>query len=333
MVATHLSFPGIGPIPYGMDLLAGIVMTGCSLWVTIIMGKRFQPFSSTLLCLTCLFGSSVPIALLQFLFPPVGALLGTLAPLLMFTTGGLVGLVCLIRARYRQEMQALTLLLFVFILGLLVLLLLQVLPLLGARDGVALCTAGLLIGAIAAIPHWHLRKALVSRLARHLPASLPHPQSPSTFGQALRMAGICAASALGGLAILWRVGLLGLLVPSLPGAGALFAWLLLMDTFGCCFRSLPPLPAYSRIATRVIVLAHPFDGESSELYAGPTAQDGHVPQAVQEAVDEALRTGSAARVDFAFDNGDRRTQPEPSYCKGKWPQCRTCACRALSATS
>jgi len=256
MSGTHTTLPG--PLFY-VGIFVSLLGAGFFLWLTLKSRQHFPPFTSVLLCFTCLCGSAVPIALLQILFPWLSSAIGTLAPLLLVATCGFVGSVRLSRARYREEVQALGLLLVaVVVLGLSVILLLQFFPLVGPRDAFAFGTAGFLVGAVGIIPHRYLRRFLVRFFTRHL----PQPAKPSPFGPTGRWALFCALLALSGLVVLWRTGHLGLLNPCLPGAGAIFAWILLLDAFTCWLTISRPLPAYYMGAATVS--APPPDDESGE---------------------------------------------------------------------
>ena len=262
MPGTNTAFTG--PLFYGIDILVSLLVTGAFLWPTLKSRRNFPPFTSVLLSVTCLCGSAAPIALLQILFPPLSSALDTLTPLLMFAICGLVGTVRLSRARYREEVQSLGLLLVgVVILGLSVILLLQFFPLVGARDALAFGTAGMLVGAVVIIAHRYLHRYQVRFFTRHLPPP-PQPAKRSFPGSTMRLAVFCTLLALGGLVVLWRAGHLGLLIPSLPGVGAVFAWILLLDAFTCWLTISRPLPAYYVNAAQGAVTAHPLDGENSQ---------------------------------------------------------------------
>ena len=217
----------------GSSMILGSAVTGVSLLLTIRAGRdrRYQPLYSTLFSLTCLFGSAILISFLQILFPEVGAQLEGLAPLFTYAVGWLVGVVCLMRARYSEEAQALTLFLGTLMLALLVVCILHLLPMLGAPNVIALSVAWSSIEAIALIPYSQFRARLVCS---------PHPQ-PATFptrGPTLGMTAFaCVATALCGLGLLSLKGQLALLRPS---------W------------GPRTLPTYTALATCVIIHATPF---------------------------------------------------------------------------
>lgn len=263
MPGTQNTFTGHFLFFYGAEILVSLLITGGLLWLTRRIGKRFPPFASVLLAITCLCASALPLALLQIFFPSLDPLLARLTPLLMVATCGLIGTVRFARARYREEVQSLGLLLVVVvILALSVLLGLQVFPLVGAPDVFALGTAGMLLGAIANILHPYLRGFLARLFTRHLPQREP-PAQQSSFGSTLRVALSYALLGFGGLAFLWHAGRLDFFVCSLPGAGALCAWILLLDAFVCWLTIPRPLPAYWLTAAEAAPAAHSSDDESS----------------------------------------------------------------------
>ncbi len=240
-----------------INLLLSALAAGGFLWLTQRAHREFQPFTSALLSLTCVFASAVPISLAQMLFPRLSPALGTLTPLLMVATGAIVGTVRFARARYREEVQSQGLLLVVLMLALSVLLLLDSLPLLDPRDAFALGTAGVLIGAFATVLYRYLRSAMEQRFTRHL--AQPAQQRP--IGPTLRAALALALLGIAGLAFLWHAGHLAFLIPALPGAGAFNAWLLAMDVYARWLTIPRPLPAYWGRGTTSA--AQPLDDESS----------------------------------------------------------------------
>lgn len=255
MPEPHPSFTG--PLLSLFNLLVSALAAGGLLWLTQRVNRRFQPFTSALISLACLFASAVPISLAQLIFPRLSPALATLTPLLMVATGALVGTVRFARARYSEEVQSQGLLLVVLTLVLSLLLLLDLLPLLGPRDAFALGTAGALIGALTIIPHRYLRSVMGRCFTRHL--AQPAKQRP--IGPSLRAALSCALLGIGGLAFLWHAGHLGFLIHALPGAGAISAWMLVADAFACWLTIPRPLPAY--VLTGAASAAHPLDDESS----------------------------------------------------------------------